>query len=349
MATFRQLPSGKWQAQVRRHGAKPITKSFANKLRAEKWARQVENQIDEGRFRDYRQAEAVTMAEVCDYYSKHFLNRSPWPATIKPRIAAIRALAGPYTLAQLQARHVVAFVDKRLASVSADCVLKELSIWSRMIKIARSMMQIPMPSNPVREGRELLSLTQALKPGAPREYRISDAEIDAICDATRSPVLAKIVRFVGQGCTAMRRGEIVAARREHLSRCGRFLHIPETKTDRPRTIPLAPINEIAIEIVKALPAQIDGSLFGVKAYGLTQAFRRAAARAGRPELHFHDLRHEATSRLFEAGLSIPEVAAITGHADWKQLRRYTHLQADRIQRRAAPDHPLPAPRDTSPR
>ena len=44
-------------------------------------------------------------------------------------------------------------------------------------------------------------------------------------------------------------------------------------------------------------------------------------------LHFHDLRHEATSRFFELGLNVVEVAAITGHRDLKMLQRYTHLRA----------------------
>lgn len=43
------------------------------------------------------------------------------------------------------------------------------------------------------------------------------------------------------------------------------------------------------------------------------------------DLRFHDFRHEATSRLFEAGLSIEKVALVTGHKDWKMLKRYTHL------------------------
>ena len=51
------------------------------------------------------------------------------------------------------------------------------------------------------------------------------------------------------------------------------------------------------------------------------------AKAGITDLHFHDLRHEAISRLFEKGLQIHEVARISGHRDWKQLKRYTQLTA----------------------
>jgi site-specific recombinase XerD len=53
------------------------------------------------------------------------------------------------------------------------------------------------------------------------------------------------------------------------------------------------------------------------------------------DLHFHDLRHEGTSRLFEAGFSIQQVALVTGHKDWKMLRRYTHLKPETLH--AAPN------------
>src|SRR3546814_8975561 len=58
------------------------------------------------------------------------------------------------------------------------------------------------------------------------------------------------------------------------------------------------------------------------------AFRRACRALKIENLHFHDLRHEATSRLFEAGLRIEQVALVTGHRDWKMLKRYTHLRPE---------------------
>ena len=53
-------------------------------------------------------------------------------------------------------------------------------------------------------------------------------------------------------------------------------------------------------------------------------------RSGITNLHFHDLRHEAISRFFEKGLSIPEVSLISGHKDVRQLMRYTHLKVETL-------------------
>ena len=59
-------------------------------------------------------------------------------------------------------------------------------------------------------------------------------------------------------------------------------------------------------------------------------WRRACKRAGIEDPHFHDLRHEATSRFFEKGLNVMEVAATTGHKDVRMLQRYTHLRAENL-------------------
>ncbi|MDF1775735.1 MAG: site-specific integrase [Rhizobiaceae bacterium] len=61
------------------------------------------------------------------------------------------------------------------------------------------------------------------------------------------------------------------------------------------------------------------------------AFQRGRDVLGIDDLHFYDLRHEATSRLFEAGLTIEKVALVTGYKDWKMLRRCTHLKPESLQ------------------
>lgn len=60
---------------------------------------------------------------------------------------------------------------------------------------------------------------------------------------------------------------------------------------------------------------------------LKLSFQRAVRRAGIGGLRLHDLRHEATSRFFEKGLNVMEVASVTGHKTLQMLKRYTHLSA----------------------
>ena len=68
-------------------------------------------------------------------------------------------------------------------------------------------------------------------------------------------------------------------------------------------------------------------MFPISANSLRLAWDRVKRRAGVDDLHFHDLRHEAISRFFEQGLSVPEVSLISGHRDPRMLFRYTHLKA----------------------
>lgn len=91
----------------------------------------------------------------------------------------------------------------------------------------------------------------------------------------------------------------------------------------------------AIKALKALPKKTDGRVFALQAESMSQAFERACEehRANISNLRFHDLRHEATSRLFEKGLNVMEVAAVTGHKTLDMLKRYTHLRAEDLARK----------------
>ncbi|WP_315729264.1 MULTISPECIES: tyrosine-type recombinase/integrase [unclassified Bradyrhizobium] len=74
----------------------------------------------------------------------------------------------------------------------------------------------------------------------------------------------------------------------------------------------------------------EGRIFPYNGRSVGTAFRRQCQQLRTDDLHFHDLRHEGTSRLFEAGFSIEQVALVTGHKDWKMLRRYTHLKPETL-------------------
>jgi integrase len=74
----------------------------------------------------------------------------------------------------------------------------------------------------------------------------------------------------------------------------------------------------------SIPVSISGRVFPITADSLKMCFVRACGRAGIEDFHFHDLRHEATSRLAEKLPNLIELASVTGHKDLKMLRRYYH-------------------------
>jgi hypothetical protein len=78
---------------------------------------------------------------------------------------------------------------------------------------------------------------------------------------------------------------------------------------------------------------VDLARAGLRRLGLVGKSRerdRACQVLRIDDLHFHDLRHEGASRLFEAGFRIEHVALVTGHKDWKMLRRYTHVRPEAL-------------------
>ncbi|MFN2302004.1 MAG: site-specific integrase, partial [Gammaproteobacteria bacterium] len=128
--------------------------------------------------------------------------------------------------------------------------------------------------------------------------------------------------------TAMRRGELLSLVWPHIDLARRTALLPETKNGHARVVPLSPK---AVEVLKDLRPRATGPVFPeVSNESIKRAFIRAARRAGLDDFRFHDLRHEATTRLFEKGLAMMEVASITGHRDPRKLRGYTHLAAEAL-------------------
>lgn len=83
--------------------------------------------------------------------------------------------------------------------------------------------------------------------------------------------------------------------------------------------------EPALKIIQAMPRR-EGPIFPYSTDAISAAFSRACKLLGIEDLHFHDLRHDGVSRLFEIGTSIPRAAAVSGHRSWTSLKRYTHMR-----------------------
>ena len=120
----------------------------------------------------------------------------------------------------------------------------------------------------------------------------------------------------------MRRGELLELRWEHVHLAKRIVHLPVTKNGESRDVPLS---RRATDTLTALSKHKQPNadlVFPMSGNSVRLAFERLRARAKMADFHFHDLRHEAITRLFERGLNIAEVSAISGH---KELR--IHLRA----------------------
>lgn len=324
MASIRKKGDHQWHAQVRRKGHPPQTKTFTTRADAERWAKIVESEIERGVFVSRSEGEATLLREVLKRYEIEVLPSKRGRDADRSRLKTLDAALGDFRLASLTSTHVSKFRDRRLESVGPQSVIHEINLLNRVLKAATLDWGIALPGG--------LPTAQVRKPAKPRgrDRRVSAKELHAILQATGSGELSAVVVLAVE--TAMRRGELASLRWKHIDLEKRTAHLPKTKTEVPRDVPLS---TAALAALKGLPRRLDGKVFGLQPESMSQAFERACEphRANIADLHFHDLRHEATSRLFEKGLNVMEVAAITGHKTLDMLKRYTHLRAEDLAKR----------------
>lgn len=322
MATIREMASGNWQAIIRRRGIKPVFQTFGTKTEATRWARHAESEIDRGAYLDRTEAERTTVAALIDRYLLEVTPQKKSARRERQRLLALRAHFGAYSAAALRSAHIASYRDSRLsAGLAGATVVKELNSLSHLLDVAIKDWGIGLSVNVAR-------LVRHPQVARGRERRLSadeEQKLLAACSASRATMLAPAVRFATE--TAMRMGEILALRWSDIDLRTRVAVLRDTKNGESRQVPLS---TAAVAAIAGLPWHItDGRIFWKwsRADSVENAWRRAVASAGVADLRFHDLRHEAVSRLFEFGLNPMEVASISGHKTLQMLKRYTHLKA----------------------
>lgn len=321
MASIRNR-QGKWQARIIRKGYLPITKSFLAKQDAERWARQIESDIDKGSYTNLVLAERTTFSEVIKRYIQEVTSKTRGRTEHTYRLKALaRHPIAQLRMTALTPLKVAEYRDERLKIIAHATVIHELAYFSAIINHARREWGIsivnPIPlvkKPPTPQGRnrilsedELARLYAALTP------RVKNA----------NHWMLPIVKFALE--TAMRRGEILGLRWERVDLHKRLAFIPLTKNGESRTVPLT---TTAIEILKALPRNLHGEVFPVNRTALSAAIERARIKAELNDFHFHDLRHMAITRLAEKLPNLIELSAVSGHKSLAMLKRYYHPSAE---------------------
>ena len=332
MATFRKRPGpgGRtaWQAQIIRRGHEPQYKTFDTKAEAEAWAAIIESEIARGVFVSRAEAEATTLREALDRYEREVSSKKRSATRERSTIATWRASPlSERALANIRGKDIAAAIqEKEGDGLGPNTIRIHLALLSHLFNTARTAWGMESLANPV---DFVKGQRPKLPPGRTRRLVGDEGkrllEAAKVYDATprAEGSIGPIITWAIE--TAMRRGEIAAMRWEHLDRKARVLLIPETKNGTPRRIPLS---RAAVTVLDALPHCPDGQVWSMRPDSISQAFERVCKAAGITGLTFHDLRHEAASRLSEKGFGAMEVAAITGHKTWQMVKRYTQLRAE---------------------
>lgn len=328
MATIRKRGEFQWEAQVRRKGYPPQSKTFNTRADADLWAATTESEMGRGVFIDRSDAERNTIGEIIDRFTSEFA-----PHHYKPRedgkeawrfqCEHLKTALGKFSLAALDQKLVAQYRDKRLSVVGDSTVRKELFMLSKILKFAETECAIVLPrGNPVEKIRKPSESKS-------RDRRLNEEEwkeLEAECRKSRNAYLWPAVQLAVE--TGMRQGELLGLTWKNIDKKRSIAFLKDTKNGEERAVPFSPA---ALAVLDALPVSIRGKVIPVERMTLFHVFRAACVRAGIEDFTWHDLRHEALSRLAERGdMTVLELAAVSGHKTLQMLKRYTHLQAEKL-------------------
>ncbi|MGC6522839.1 MAG: site-specific integrase, partial [Candidatus Micropelagos thuwalensis] len=304
MATFRKR-NGKWQAIVRHKDIGTKAKTFQTKTAAIRWSADQERRLENETFGKLLPEEATLEQLLRRYMSEIVpLKRSP-DAEIRRLKRLLKDPISSASIKKLTPRMLADFRDKRLVDGLRACQY-DLVIIRHCLKLSIYEWGLLLDHNPA----DRIRLPPSPKP---RQRRLLEGELERLQKAslqTRNINVWPVIVFAIE--TGMRRGEILRLTWEDINFSSYTARLRQTKNGHERVVPLSS------QAISVLDQQKKGSTktpFPINDNSFRLAWDRLKRRAGITDLKFHDLRHEAISRLFEKGLNIAEVAMISGHKD----------------------------------
>lgn len=327
--------NGKWRALVRRKGHKPICKTHATKAAADAWGRAIEAKLDAGL---PVAEERSTVADLIDEYrrlrgtSRPVLDTSTEHYTLKQ----LKAGLGDKHVARLTPQDLAGYCTMRRDEGAGPYTCNmDISKLGTVLRYAGMSMNLPAV-DVVAAARPLLKHLGLIGGGGRRERRPTAEELHDITTwlaDNKGELFAEIVRFAV--ATAMRRGEIERLTWADVDKKKRLVLVRDRKDPRQKQgndqwVPL--LGEAWLVLERQVRVDGEARIFPIGASTVSKYFTEACVALSVPDLHFHDLRHEGTSQLFEEGYEIQQVALVTGHKDWRHLRRYTNLKPEDLHR-----------------
>ena len=309
-----------WNAQVRVSGWRSFTKSFKSKSDALSWIKALENNL---------KSTDIPKVNIRNITLKDLLQRYATEMSLHLKGSEVQMYVlnfyarhpiGQIKLSDLTERHFEYLRDERLRQVKHGTVHAQLMLLKRVFRTAIFKWGYGIPKNPI----EQLPLPPTHKS---RKRRLVGNEKERLLYAACSQkniYIAFIIEFAIE--TGMRRSEILKLRWHDIDFTNGFAFLYDTKNGEDRKVPLT---KRCMKLLQKVP-QSHEKVFPITANCLRLAWGRARAKAEIRDLRFHDLRHEAISRMFDGGMTVPEVASISGHRTVSMLFRYAHADIKTI-------------------
>lgn len=336
MAAIRKRGEYQWCAQVEKKNAATglvhrEIRTFRTKDEAETWAREVEAALARGQYNDTRQASKTPLRDLIVRYRDEITPRKKGAAREAVRLNTwLKHEIADRMLTLIQPADFAAHIAARRKKGRAEQTIKaDIIAISNVFKVASADWGYNI-ENPIK---------RISKPGGSRkrDQRVLHDQWEKVADELRrcrNPYYVVIAELAIE--TAMRQGELMALTWADVDLAGRHLTVREAKdiTGKNAKSRIVPLSLRAVELFTALPRPIDHNVrvFQVGrttgADGLSRAFTRACRTVGIPA-RFHDLRHEACSRM-APHFEMHELMKITGHETAGQLIRYYNPTASEL-------------------
>lgn len=332
-----QKRNGSYRARVKQVGKATLSRTFASYKEALRWGRQIESQMDKGEI------------NLINPKTSPILDRSPLFRDAAMHYIQTHSIHKKIVRSETYRLQILIKRWGHLPIVNID-KLAILELRDDLLKVGRSGDTINHYFNTLSKLFQMLSGDWSLlianpiigikrmPPSKSRTKRINGDVEEQLLDACKKlslPLLPSILELAIQ--TGMRRGELMGLMWSDIDLHQRRAYLHTTKNGEPRQVPLT---QRAITVLEAIKRDSSGKVFPMSLDVLRNQFERARSYCKERwngsginpfnDIRFHDLRHEALSRLSDAGLNVIELSHISGHKSLGMLKRYTHPSHEAI-------------------
>jgi len=317
MATFRKLKSGRWQVIVRKPGYSKIYKTFINKLLAQRWARDTEVKIEQGKFQDYFEAQNILLKDLIQkYINENVIRQKAKKSTTHKLNFLARQSFANLNLLQIKPKHILDFKNNLDQTRSPKTVNDYVQLLARVWNCAKRQWSIALPPTSPFQFVPLHRIKNE------RSIVLTKEQYEnLLLQASQSKALYLKDLIQLAYLTGARISELSNLKRSDVDFNQKLATFRDTKNGEDRTIPLS---EKVIAILRAYP--FGETFFRFHYDSFRFYFKQARKKAGLNDFRFHDLRACFCTNALLNGWSIAEVSAISGHKDWSQLKRYTRIK-----------------------
>jgi len=346
MATIRARKrtdgSSSYTAQIRlfRDGVQVYQESqtFARKQAAQAWVRKREAELDQPGAIERANRKGATIKEMIDRYLLEMEKVRPLGKT---KLATLKAISESYLgkvndqdiNSQVLVEYALWRMGKEGGSVQPQTAGNDLAHLGAVLSIARPAWGYEVEPHAMADARRVLKKLGYNMKSRERDRRPTLGELDKLLTHFRGiqfrrPTSINMLKMAGFALFSTRRQEeITRIQWADLDEVGQRVLVRDMKNPGQKIgndvwchLPLE-----AWAILQTMPKTLP-EIFPYSAESVSTSWTRACQILGIEDLHFHDLRHEGVSRLFEMDWDIPRVASVSGHRDWNSMRRYTHLR-----------------------